>query len=136
VVLAAGNAGYVVLRSGGGLVQANPDLSIGHPANLEEATAVGSVHKTNPFTYGMSFFSSRGPTADGRAKPDVVAPGEPIVLARHDWISGERMPPQSTTFTSSGAARAWPRPSCPAYSRRSYPRGADSLASPTASSAT
>ncbi|TVV76041.1 S8 family peptidase [Sphingomonas solaris] len=88
VVLAAGNEGYVVLRSEGGLVQANLDLSIGDPANLEEAIAVGSVHKTNPYTYGISFFSSRGPTADGRAKPDVVAPGERVLSARHDWIHG------------------------------------------------
>jgi subtilisin family serine protease len=85
VVLAAGNEGYVVLRAERGLVQANLDLTIGDPANLEEAIAVGSVHKTNPFTYGISYFSSRGPTADGRAKPDVVAPGERIVSARHDW---------------------------------------------------
>src|SRR5688572_9784192 len=31
-----------------------------------------------PHTYGVSFFSSRGPTGDGRAKPDLVAPGEKI----------------------------------------------------------
>jgi subtilisin family serine protease len=43
------------------------------------------VHKTNPHTYGVSFFSSRGPTADGRRKPDVVAPGERIVSARHSF---------------------------------------------------
>jgi subtilisin family serine protease len=60
------------------------DLSIGDPANLDEAIAVGSVHKENPHTYGVSYFSSRGPTADGRRKPDVVAPGERILSARHD----------------------------------------------------
>ena len=59
------------------------------PANLEEAIAVGSVHKTNPHTYGVSYFSSRGPTADGRRKPDVVAPGEKIISARHDWPAHE-----------------------------------------------
>jgi serine protease AprX len=31
-----------------------------------------------PHTYGVSYFSSRGPTGDGRAKPDLVAPGERI----------------------------------------------------------
>jgi subtilisin family serine protease len=85
VCLAAGNEGYVVLKSEGGNVQANLDLTIGDPANLEEAIAIGSVHKTNPHTYGISYFSSRGPTADGRRKPDVVAPGERIMSARHDW---------------------------------------------------
>ncbi len=84
-VLAAGNEGYALLKSSAGEIQANMDLSIGDPANLEEAIAVGSVHKTNPHTYGISYFSSRGPTADGRAKPDVVAPGERIISARHDW---------------------------------------------------
>ena len=31
-----------------------------------------------PHTYGVSYFSSRGPTGDGRTKPDLVAPGERI----------------------------------------------------------
>ena len=83
VVLAAGNEGFAVLRSLDGDIDANMDLTIGDPANLHEAIAVGSVHKTNPHTYGVSYFSSRGPTADGRQKPDVVAPGERILSCRH-----------------------------------------------------
>jgi subtilisin family serine protease len=85
VCLAAGNEGYAILSGREGEMQANLDLTIGDPANLEEAIAVGSVHKTNPHTYGISYFSSRGPTADGRRKPDLVAPGEKILSARHDW---------------------------------------------------
>ena len=85
VCLAAGNEGYALLDSANGAIAANMDLSIGDPANLEEAIAVGSVHKTNPHTYGVSYFSSRGPTADGRMKPDLVAPGENILSARHQW---------------------------------------------------
>jgi subtilisin family serine protease len=88
VVLAAGNEGYAVLMSESGGIQANIDLSIGDPANLDEAIAVGSVHRTNPHTYGISYFSSRGPTADGRRKPDVVAPGERIVSASHQYSDG------------------------------------------------
>ena len=88
VCLAAGNEGYAMLRTDDGEIPANLDLTIGDPANLEEAIAVGSVHKTNPHTYGISYFSSRGPTADGRRKPDVVAPGEKIVSARHDCAKG------------------------------------------------
>jgi subtilisin family serine protease len=84
VCLAAGNEGYALLDSEGGIIPANMDLSIGDPANLEEAIAVGSIHKTNPHTYGVSYFSSRGPTADGRTKPDLVAPGENILSARHN----------------------------------------------------
>ncbi len=89
VCLAAGNEGYALLDSASGVISANMDLSIGDPANLEEAIAVGSVHKSNPHTYGVSYFSSRGPTADGRMKPDLVAPGENILSARHQWPKGE-----------------------------------------------
>ncbi len=83
VVIAAGNEGFAVLRTLEGDIDANIDLSIGDPANLHDAIAVGSVHKENPHTYGVSYFSSRGPTADGRQKPDVVAPGERILSCRH-----------------------------------------------------
>jgi subtilisin family serine protease len=82
VVLAAGNEGFLELQAGGEEVGLNMDLSIGDPANLDEAIAVGSVHKLRPHHYGVSYFSSRGPTADGRCKPDVVAPGERILSCR------------------------------------------------------
>ena len=39
---------------------------------------VGATHRYQPHTYGVSYFSSRGPTGDGRMKPDIVAPGEKI----------------------------------------------------------
>jgi subtilisin family serine protease len=97
VCLAAGNEGYAVLRGEEGDIETNMDLSIGDPANLDEAIAVGSVHKLNPHTYGISYFSSRGPTADGRRKPDVVAPGERIFSARHDWEAKSRQVAKNTT---------------------------------------
>ncbi len=84
VVLAAGNEGYRRLMSTDGDFGANIPCSIGDPANLEESIAVGAVHKEKPHTYGVSHFSSRGPTADGRNKPDCVAPGEQILSCRHD----------------------------------------------------
>jgi subtilisin family serine protease len=83
VCVAAGNEGYAVLEGADGPIQSNMDLSIGDPANLEEGITVGSVHKLAPHTYGVSYFSSRGPTADGRMKPDLVAPGERILSAAH-----------------------------------------------------
>lgn len=90
VCIAAGNEGVVTIDSlGGGSREINLDLSVGDPANLEDAIAVGSVHKEAPHLYGVSYFSSRGPTADGRAKPDVVAPGEKIWSCSADFTSGE-----------------------------------------------
>lgn len=79
VVVASGNEGKVEVETGDGAVELNSPMSIGDPANLEECIAVGSVHADKPHLYGISSFSSRGPTADGRAKPDCVAPGERIV---------------------------------------------------------
>jgi subtilisin family serine protease len=109
VCLAAGNEGFAVLKSEEGNIQANIDLSIGDPANLDEAIAIGSVHKTNPHTYGISYFSSRGPTADGRRKPDLVAPGEKIISARHDWSKRRSGTPIKDLYVEmSGTSMATP----------------------------
>lgn len=78
VVVAAGNEGQLEVTTPDGEVDINTALSIGDPANLEECIAVGSVNGDKPHLYGVSAFSSRGPTVDGRAKPDVVAPGERV----------------------------------------------------------
>jgi subtilisin family serine protease len=80
VVISCGNSGYGTTRlDTGEVVPTWIDLSITDPANAEEAIAVGSSHKTAPHMYGISYFSSKGPTGDGRSKPDLVAPGEKIV---------------------------------------------------------
>lgn len=107
VCIAAGNEGYAVLEGEDGQIASNMDLSIGDPANLEEAIAVGSVHKQNPHTYGVSFFSSRGPTADGRLKPDLVAPGERILSAAHD--AGRKATRRNELYVEmSGTSQATP----------------------------
>jgi subtilisin family serine protease len=80
VVISAGNSGYgVTTLNNGAQVPIWNDLSIADPANTEEAIAVGSSHKSSPHMYGVSYFSSKGPTGDGRMKPDLVAPGEKII---------------------------------------------------------
>jgi subtilisin family serine protease len=66
----------------------NTMASVGDPANLEDCIAVGSVNADKPHLYGISYFSSRGPTADGRMKPDVVAPGERITSCNSDFKPG------------------------------------------------
>lgn len=110
VVLAAGNEGFASLSSfDGEEVQANMGMSLGDPANLEEAIVVGSVHKDRPHTYGLSFFSSRGPTADGRMKPDCVAPGERIFSVRNDAPSvGARATFEQLYTEMSGTSMAAP----------------------------
>ena len=92
VVIAAGNEGRALVAGEDSAIELNVDLSIADPGNLEEAITVGSVHKKNPHTYGVSYFSSRGPTADGRYKPDVVAPGERIRSASHRAAATSKAP--------------------------------------------
>lgn len=83
VVVAAGNSGYAYATDALKM-QANAAgraLSINDPGNAATAITVGSTHRDAPHTYGVSYFSSKGPTGDGRAKPDLVAPGERILSA-------------------------------------------------------
>ena len=67
VVIAAGNTGKGFA------------LTINDPGNAELAITVGSTHRDMPHRYGVSYFSSKGPTGDGRLKPDLLAPGERII---------------------------------------------------------
>jgi len=88
VCVAAGNDGFKNLLTASSTNQVEIfssylDLNISDPGNAQEVITVGSVHSTKPHTHGISFFSSKGPTGDGRKKPDVVAPGESIVSAYH-----------------------------------------------------
>ena len=78
VIVASGNEGQVEVTTPDGEMDLNSPMSIGDPANLDDCIAVGSVNAERPHLYGVSAFSSRGPTSDGRMKPDVVAPGERI----------------------------------------------------------
>jgi len=79
VVVAAGNTGYGTLASSSGSPSAGMGLTINDPGNSDLAITVGSTHRDMPHVYGVSYFSSKGPTGDGRMKPDLVAPGEKIV---------------------------------------------------------
>ena len=86
VCAAASNDGYKILAT---ISQENDleyfptymPLGISDPGNAEEVITVGSTHSEFPHRYGPSYFSSKGPTGDGRFKPDVLAPGERISSA-------------------------------------------------------
>lgn len=89
VCVAASNDGYKILATiaDGNQLEYFPtfmDMGISDPGNAEDVITVGSTHKSKPHMYGISWFSSKGPTGDGRFKPDVVAPGEQIESAGID----------------------------------------------------
>jgi hypothetical protein len=78
VVAAAGNRGYQNFETAEGEYEGYTAFSVTDPGNADGVITVGATHRFWPHTYGVSFFSSRGPTGDGRLKPDLVAPGERI----------------------------------------------------------
>ncbi|NTW35469.1 MAG: S8 family peptidase [Syntrophobacteraceae bacterium] len=78
VVAAAGNLGYQSFETREGSYESYAAFSVTDPGNADGVITVGATHRYSPHTYGVSFFSSRGPTGDGRLKPDLVAPGERI----------------------------------------------------------
>ena len=80
VVVAAGNSGYGFTDTAlTGSRAAGLALSINDPGNAALGITVGATHRDKPHTYGVSYFSSKGPTGDGRLKPDLVAPGEKVI---------------------------------------------------------
>ena len=97
VVAAAGNDGYLryTTSEGEGRYEGYQTVSITDPGNSDGVITVGSTHREAPHTYGVSYFSSRGPTGDGRFKPDLVAPGEkingPTPHGGMRWLDGTSM---------------------------------------------
>lgn len=95
VVVAAGNDGYKTFKTDKGDYAGYHAASITDPGNAEDVITVGSTHRSHPHNYGVSYFSSRGPTGDGRRKPDLVAPGEkitaPVLNCRVQRMDGTSM---------------------------------------------
>jgi len=72
--------GVVVVASAGNEACSSPDgcwYYVGTPADGDHVITVGAVTADS----ARSFFSSRGPTADGRIKPDVAAMGSGVYVA-------------------------------------------------------
>jgi serine protease AprX len=69
VVVAAGNEGP-------------GRYTIGTPGAAEKVITVGAMADVGEKGFNLTDFSSRGPTADGRIKPDVAAPGYNITSAK------------------------------------------------------
>ena len=93
VSVAAGNSG-----PGGG--------TLGQPATSFNIVTTGAMYDGGTAARGddtIAGFSSRGPTGDGRIKPDIMAPGSSIVATAHDWEGGN-----SDWVSMSGTSMAAP----------------------------
>jgi serine protease AprX len=95
---------YIVSKStgNGGFGSGNPTIT--HPAPAFNLLACANLDDKNTTTRTddwISSGSSRGPTAGGRKKPDIGAPGTNILSANKNWASGAHF--VSKTGTSMAA---------------------------------
>jgi hypothetical protein len=79
--------------------------TIGSPGNAKNALTVGALGHGGSTT--IAGFSSRGPTADGRTKPDITAPGSNTISARGS-TNVNTTPQAPQTATLSGTSMAAP----------------------------
>jgi hypothetical protein len=158
-VIAAGNDGSDADRDG----QINPG-SVTSPGTAKNCITVGACENLRPEfvaeRYGdwwpddfpvapfktdpmadrpkqVVAFSSRGPTADGRVKPDVVAPGTFILSTRSTRIGSNNFawgayPPNRLYFHMGGTSMATPLTSGAMALIREFLRKRRNIASPTA----
>lgn len=158
ILFAAGNDGTD--RNGDGFVDAG---SVTSPGTAKNCITVGASENNRPGapgTYGkywpsdypspplhddpladnpnqMAAFSSRGPTADNRIKPDIVAPGTYIlstrsrVVASNQWGYG-RFGPTTLYMLDSGTSMATPLTAGAVGVVREYLRKKAGIANPSA----
>lgn len=94
IVFSAGNDG-----SGG--------TTIGHPGHAKHALTVGALGSGNSTT--VASYSSRGPTSDGRRKPDIMAPGTlTSALGNTENSNPPADPNHASTQSMSGTSMATP----------------------------
>jgi serine protease AprX len=83
------DAGMVVLVAAG---NSGPGAyTISSPAAAEKAITVGNMVDMGKGGFALWFSSSHGPTADGRVKPDLCAPGYQILAAKANSDGYTRM---------------------------------------------
>jgi len=89
VSMAANNAyanGLVVCTIAGN--EGPGKYTIGSPGAAANVLTVGSMADVSEGGFYLCYFSSRGPTADNRIKPDIVAPGYRITAAQAGTTNG------------------------------------------------
>lgn len=62
--------------------------TVGAPGAATKALTVGATADPGEGGFNLAYFSSRGPTADGRVKPDIASPGFNITAAEANTGNG------------------------------------------------
>ncbi len=126
---APGNQEILVVFAAGNSGMSGPN-TVGSPANAKNVISVGAAENYRPTWYDgcgygptgannahdIAGFSGRGPTDDGRVKPDLVAPGTHIIGPASqtpgytgEFVCDEYYPPGQTLYAaSSGTSHATP----------------------------
>ena len=123
IITAVGNTGTEGLGSVGSPATAKNTISVGSTFQLYEAfqNAFNTTEvwideefppydlpplQSHPSLYnvtGLAYFSSMGPTSDGRIKPDILLPGSPVVSSRGGTACGH-MVRHGTSMSAPAAA--------------------------------
>ena len=86
VVTAAGNRGFDKREREPAAYGDYRYISITDPGNADGVITVGSTHRMLPHNYGVSYFSSRGPTGDGRTQAGPRRAGRADRLVRAERL--------------------------------------------------
>src|SRR5205814_5937388 len=78
-------------------------ITLTTPGTARRAITVASCRNDDSLQVGISRTSGRGPTRDARRKPELTAPGEPVVSTRASPAPGE-----SPHWALSGTSMAAP----------------------------
>jgi MYXO-CTERM domain-containing protein len=81
---------FLLVFAAGNYGASNTEFSIGSPSTNKNGLCVGSTRTSNASTSdeNMSGFSSRGWSADGRIKPDLMAPGYNTSASTNNTVAG------------------------------------------------
>lgn len=104
------NTDFLPLVAAGNSGGNNQLGTVGAPATAKNIISVGASESNGRDLYGgsdgyeyLAYFSSRGPTSDGRRKPDIVSPGHAILSSKAvPGDTGECEPDNASQLPSAG----------------------------------
>ena len=99
------NSDIVIFFAAGNSKENSIDMTLTQQATIKNAISVGATDSTSSDIGNLAYFSSNGPTYDGRIKPDICAPGYGLESASAGSTCGT-VGKQGTSMASPSAAGA------------------------------